>query len=161
MDEDDQKELVESMQREAAEQSVYFQKIFGYGIGGMAIVVSLVFPLLCPDECSWDRGTARACWSHSVLASSLHAWTVHPFVLSKPSLAGRPLEIVDVALQSIPFVLWLTGVFFSDDEDHFHLALLIGNAVTFFGARLIYWDIESIKDSLGNLDAARYKHKTL
>ena len=167
IDEDDQQELVESLQREAAVQSRFFQNVFGYGIGGMAIVFSLIFPLLCPDECTAE-GTivTLACGSHSVFSSAVHAWSIHPFVLKTSSTTTRsppppPPIIIDVALQVIPILLWLTGFLSTKDEDHFHLALLIGNIVTFIGSRLIYWDIQSTEKALENLDAARYKHKSL
>ena len=157
IDEDDQQELIESLQREAAIQSRFFQNIFGFGIGGMAIVFSLIFPLLCPDECAAEG--MGACWSHSVFSSALHAWSIHPFVLKTLSTRS-PTTIIDVALQMIPILLWLTG-FVSRDEGLFHFALLVGNIVTFIGAHLIYWDMKSTETALGNLDAARYKHKSL
>jgi len=178
MDEDDQRELVKLLQLEAAAQSSFFQKVFGYGIGGTAIFLSLVFPLLCPDECSADRGTALACWSHSVFSCGVHARMIHPFVLQSSSTttelsssttsssASTSLTITtiatntDIALQVIPILLWLTG-FFSKDEDHFHLALLISNLVTYLGAHLVFWDMQATQKELESLDAARYKHKAL
>jgi len=158
MDEDDQIELVEALELEVAEQTRYFQMAFGYGIGGMAIFVSLIFPLLCQDECYVDRQTTIACWTHSVLSSLVHAWTVYPFALQR-NQRPRPIAI-DGTLQLIPILMWWFG-FFHNDEEQFHLALLIGNLVTFSGARLMYWDIESTKRSLQSLDAARYRHKSL
>jgi hypothetical protein len=160
LDEDDQQELIESLEREAAIQTRFFHALFGFGIGGMAIVFSLIFPLLCPDECAAEKGTALACWSHAVFSSGLHAWSIHPFVLKRSVTTRPPSIVVDIILQAIPIVLWFTR-FVSKDEDHFHLALLIGNFVTFFGARLMYWDVQSTKRSLEELDAARYKHKSL
>jgi hypothetical protein len=160
LDEDDQQDLIESLEREAANQTGFFHAVFGFGIGGMAIVFSLIFPLLCPDECSAEKGAALACWSHALFSSGLHGWSIHPFAL-KRSVTTRPPSIaVDIILQAIPIVLWFTG-FISKDEDHFHLALLIGNFVTFLGARLMYWDLQSTKRSLEDLDAARYRHKSL
>ena len=160
MDEDDQIEFIKSLEKEAADQTHFFQAVFGFGIGGMAIIFSLIFPLLCPDECNVDRETAIACWSHSVFSSGGHAWSVYPFVFRRSLSTGSPPIAIDVALQAIPIVLWFIG-FFSKDEDHFHLALLMGNIVTFLGARMIHWDIQSTKRSLENLDAARYSHKSL
>ena len=160
LDEDDQRELVESLEREAAVQTRFFQDVFAFGIGGIAIVFSLTLPLLCPEECTANDGTKLACWSHAVVSSGVHAWSIHPFLLTRSLTTRSPSIVIDVMLQVIPIVLWLTG-FVSNDEDHFHLALLIGNLVTFFGARLMYWDVESTKKSIEDLDAARYRHKTL
>ena len=157
MDEDDQIELIESLEKEALEQTMFFQKIYGFGIGGMAIVVSLIFPLLCPDEC---RETPIACWCHAMLSSAVHAWQAIPFAFQIAIVNGPPHMAVDSTFQLIPIVIWLLG-FFGNDEDQFHLALLIGNLVTFLGSRLMYWDIQSTKKSLESLDAARYKHKSL
>jgi len=184
MDEDDQRELVETLQREAAAQTRFFQKVFGYGIGGMAMVLSLVFPLLCPDECGVDRETARACWIHSVLSFAVHARTLLPF-LSEPSASKLVStskatskatstatstatatsftipDAVDVLSQAVPILIWWGGLFSTHDEDHFHLALLIGNFVTFVGARLMHWDMRATERALEDLDGARYKHKSL
>lgn len=160
LDEDDQKELVESLEKEAAEQTKLFQAMFGFGIGGMAIVFSLIFPVLCPEECNVDRTTAMACWSHSIYSSILNAWVVYPFI-SRRSLTTKPPSIaIDLVLQTIPIALWFAG-FFGPDDDFFHVALFIGNILTFLGARIMYWDVQSTKKSLESLDAARYRHKTL
>eukprot|EP00536_Pseudo-nitzschia_multiseries_P009496 jgi/Psemu1/23330/gm1.23330_g len=172
MDEDDQLELVESLQREAISQTRFFQKLFCYGIGGIAIAISLAFPLLCPDECGADQETAMACWSHSVFSTAVHLRTVRPFAsesppspsptttISRSAAAIRVQSAIDIVLQVGPIGLWWAG-FFSTDEDHFHLALLIGNFVTFLGARLIQWDMQATQHALESLDASRYKHKSL
>ena len=160
MDEDDQESLVASLEREAATQTRFFHAIFGFGIGGMAVVYSMMLPFLCPEECKVDDGTAVACWLHSVYSSGVHIRSIYPF-LFKTSLIAKPTPIsMDIALQMIPILLWFTG-FISKDEDYLHLALILGNMITFFGARLMYWDIQSTKISLENLDAARYKHKNV
>lgn len=160
LDEDDQRELLESLEKEAAVQTLFFQAVFCFGIGGMAIVFSLILPLLCTDECSADDGRRLACWFHSAYASGVHAWTIHPFALKRSLTISPPPIAIDITVQAIPTVLWLTG-FVSKDEDYFHLALIIGNVVTLLGARLIYWDMQSTKKVLENLDAARYKYKSL
>lgn len=160
LDEDDQKELVKSLRKEADDQTRLFQALFGFGIGGMAIVFSLIFPLLCPDECNVDRATAMACWSHAIYSSGLNTWLVYPFLFRRSLTTQPPSIVIDLALQTIPIVLWLVGVF-GPDEDFFHVALFIGNTFTFLGARLMYWDIRSTRKSLESLDAARYRHKTL
>jgi len=166
LDEDDQIELIESLEQEAASQTRFFHGLFGFGIGGMAVVFSLILPVLCPDECSAGNGRAMACWSHSVYSCCLHAWSVHPFVLSKQqslTTNGPPSIMIDALLQAIPILVWFTGLVDSNDgdEDYFHVALLIGNLVTFGGARLMYWDMQSTQRSLEGLNAARYKHKAL
>ena len=162
LDEDDQRELLESLEQEAAAQSRLFQIAFGYGIGGTAVVFSLVFPLLCPEECGADTETAVACWSHSFFSCIVHARTVFPFV--KPFSANQrrstAITVLDAALQVIPVLLWWAGVV-SSDEEYFHLALLISNFVTFLGARIIYWDMNATQIALESLDSARYRYKSL
>jgi len=165
IDEDDQKELVEALHREAYIQSIFFQNIFCFGIGGLAIIFSLILPLLYPGEYANDRSTAGSiiCYSHAVYSSLTHAWTIHPFILKTSQATGVskiPTDVVGIVLQAIPIVLWLTG-FLTQDEDHIHLALLIGNVVTIIGAHLIYWDMHSTRKAIKELDNARYKHKTL
>lgn len=161
MDEDDQEELVESLAREAARQSLMFQNAYGYGIGGLAIVFSMVFPLLCGEECAADRWAA--CWSHSLFSAGVHFRSVQPFVWKSSTTRVQPrtrlYNSIDIVLQIVPIGLWWTG--FLHDEEHFHLALLIGNLVTVLGARLIHWDMEVTERALEGLDAARYKHKCL
>ena len=159
IDEDEQRELVESLRRDAAVQEMQLFKVYGFGIGGMAIVFSLIFPLLCPDECSTG---AAGCWSHAVYSSLTHLYVIHPFVLKNTStrvLATR-MDAVAFLLQAIPIIFWFAG-FFSRGEDNFHLILLIGNAISYLGAHLVCWDMQSTLKSIEELDAARYKHKTL
>ncbi|MGK3750158.1 MAG: hypothetical protein ACI8RD_002457 [Bacillariaceae sp.] len=184
IDEDDQKDLVESLQSEANIQSIFFQNVFGYGIGGFAIIFSLIFPLLCPDECANNNNNnnidnnnngaaATICWLHAVYSSLTHAWVMYPFVMKKTSQTTRRevskirtiTNFIGIALQLLPTVLWLTTGFFiaaAQHDDHFfHLALIIGNVVTYIGAHLIYWDIQSTRNAIEELDSARYKHKAL
>lgn len=160
LDEDEQRELVQSLHIQAVEQSRFFQKAFGYGIGGFAMIFSLCFPFLCPDECRHES----TCWVHAVFASAVHAWTVHSFVLPSSSAAASPSrskDVVSLALQVIPWLIWVFGSSFAHDEDHFHLGLIIGNLVTYLGAFLIRWDMESTNKALQDLDAAQYRHKAL
>ena len=160
LDEDDQKEFVESIKKEATSQTTFFQAIFCFGIGGIAILFSLILPVLCPDECTKDDEIAPICWYHSIYSSLLHVWSVHPFALRRSLSIKPPRIVIDTTLQAIPITLWCTGIF-SKDEDRFHLALLICNIVTFFGARLMYWDMQSTKKSLQNLNNASYSYKAL
>jgi hypothetical protein len=148
---------------------------FGYGIGGFAIVFSLIFPLLCPDECAAnnnDNNNATICWLHAVYSSLTHAWVIYPFVMKETSQTRRGVSklrtrtdfIVIAFLQLLPIILWLTGFFIAvqqDDDHFFHLALIIGNVVTYIGAHLIHWDIQSTRKAIEELDSARYKHKAL
>jgi hypothetical protein len=175
IDEDDQKDLVESLQSEANKQSIFFQNVFGYGIGGFATVFSLIFPLLCPDECANNNDNnnkATMCWLHAIYSTLTHAWVTYPFVVKKTSQTRRGgaskirtiTDFIGIALQLLPIVLWLTGFFIAvqqDDDPFFHLALIIGNVVTCIGAHLIYWDIQSTRKAIEELDSARYKHKAL
>lgn len=179
IDEDDQKDLVESLQSEANIQSIFFQNLFGYGIGGLAILFSLIFPLLCPDECAANyndnnnNNNATICWLHAFYSSLTHAWVIYPFVTKKTSQTRRRVskiraitDFIGIALQLLPIILWLTGFFIiavqQDGDAHFfHLALIIGNFVTYIGAQLIYWDIQSTRKAIEELDSARYKHKAL
>lgn len=112
IDEDVQKELVDFLEREAAVQTRFFSSVFGFGIGGMAMMFSLIFPLLCPDECSAGDGAALACWSHSLFSSGVHAWSIHPFVLKRSLTTRLPSIVVDFTLQTFPIALWLAGFFF-------------------------------------------------
>jgi hypothetical protein len=156
LDEDEQKALVESLHAEAAAQSRFFQQLFGYGIGGFAMIFSLCFPLLCPDECRQEQ----LCWVHAVYASLVHAWTVHPFILPSSKMQLWK-AMVSLMAQAMPWIIWIFGTAFSHDDDHFHLGLMIGNLVTYLGAFVIHWDMKSTNKALKELDDAQYKHKEL
>jgi hypothetical protein len=176
MDEDDQNALVQSYHAQAAAQSQFFQKVFGYGIGGLAMVLSLALPVLCPEECAVLG--ARSCWGHAVYACVVHAWSVHPFLFRPPQTPAPSIDdkaallalstnndpgyfvVVGMTLQLIPLIMWLAG-FFNHDEDHFHLGLMIGDVVTFGGAWLIRWDMQSTDRLLLDLNNAKYEHKSL
>ncbi len=166
LDEDEQKELVENLHAEAFAQSRFFQKLFGYGIGGFAAILSLTFPLLCPDECYHES----TCWFHAVYASAVHCWAVHPFVVGSfastntylvSGIGPRWKSYVSLTFQFAPWMIWLFGTSFAQDQDHFHVGLMIGNLVTFLGGFLIYWDMQSTNKALKDVKDAQYKHKAL
>ncbi|KAG7342210.1 hypothetical protein IV203_007302 [Nitzschia inconspicua] len=158
LDEDEQKALVDKLKADAAAQSRFFQRLYGYGIGGFATIFSLCFPLLCPDECHKER----VCWIHAVYSSLTHVWTVHPFLVpSTKSQLYRWNGIISLIVQVIPWLIWMFGTAFLQDEDQFHLGLMIGNLVTYLGSFLIDWDMNSTNRALKELDDAQYKHKAL
>ena len=70
-------------------------------------------------------------------------------------------DMVSLACQVTPWIIWFFGSSFAHDEDHFHLGLMIGNIVTILGSLLIRWDMESTNKALKDLDDARYKHKAI
>ena len=92
MDEDDQESLVASLEREAATQTRFFHAIFGFGIGGMAVVYSMMLPFLCPEECKLDDGTAAACWLHSVYSSGVHIRSIYPFLFKTSLISSFHLK---------------------------------------------------------------------
>jgi hypothetical protein len=169
MDEDEQRELVQRLRTEAAKQSKFFQQLFGFGIGGFATILSLLFPMLCPDECHNEQ----SCWVHSVYSSLVHIYTVYPFIptskltssatsaSARRTFRSRWKDVCGMMLHIIPFVLWCTGLAFNHDIDHFHLGLIIGNLVTYLGSWLVYWDMQSTNNALQELDDAQYRHKSL
>lgn len=152
VDEDDQKKLVESLRRDSKTQNLFFQNVFFYGIGGPAIIFSLVLPLLCREECTYDGNSNHTkvvlCWSHSIYSSLLHAWTVYALT------TDTCVRII--IFQTVPILIWITG-----NEDYLHFTLLISNAITFITAQLLYWDRQSTEKQFEELNRARYKHKEL
>jgi hypothetical protein len=167
IDEDEQREMVQRLHVEAAKQSKFFQLLFGYGIGGFATLLSLLFPTLCPDECSNQESS---CWIHAICSSLLHIHTVYPFIISSKSAEPGTKNndwmknintIYGLLLQVLPLLLWITGLAFNHDEDHFHLGLIIGNAVTYGGSWVVYYDMMSTNKALNDLDNAQYRHKAL
>mmetsp|Transcript_2494 Transcript_2494/g.5434 ORF Transcript_2494/g.5434 Transcript_2494/m.5434 type:complete len:207 (+) Transcript_2494:97-717(+) len=167
MDEDDQKALIEKLRNQAMNQQVFFQQLFGYGVGGFGVVLSLALPIICQEECQFMQ---IECWSHSFISLGLHILAVYPFVVGTtptPTTTARDnharkfqQKMIGVVSQLLPFIVWLLG-WFGDDRDHFHLSLLIGNAITFFGHHFIMWDIESTNKAICDLEKAQYNHKSL
>lgn len=180
MDEDEQRALIEKLRKEAADQTSFFQMMFGYGVGGFGIVLSLALPIICQEEC---QHTQIECWGHSFISLALHILAVYPFVMTNgntistitaskqqsgsdsrsSSLSSCPTtfqKIIGIILQLTPVAVWLLDGF-GDDRDHFHFALLIGNAITFSGHHFIVWDIESTNKALADLEKAQYNHKSL
>lgn len=156
LDEDEQKALVERLHAEGAAQSRFFQQLFGYGIGGFASIFSICFPLLCPDECRREQ----LCWVHALYSCLVHVWTVHPFIFSSAT-TKQWKDVFSLIVQVLPWLIWIFGTAFSHDEDHFHLGLLIGNLVTYLGAFVIRWDMQSTNKALKQLHDAQYRHKAL
>lgn len=172
MDEDDQKALVENIRKEATAQSRFFQLLFGYGVGGFGVALSLVLPLLCDEEC---KDAKLECWCHALFSFLLHVWSVYPFVVktsfsdasslspmdySTSLMEARWKQVVGLALQMLPVVLWLGGGM-GDDPAYFHLVLLIGNVISYLGSRVILWDIHSTNRALADLEGSQYRHKSL
>jgi hypothetical protein len=85
----------------------------------------------------------------------------------------RPMTLLAAIVTFGPVALWRMkwwessdkNVFYSsivgEEEEHFHLGLMIGNIVTFLGLLVLRWDALSTRLALQELDAAQYKHKAL
>jgi TRAP-type uncharacterized transport system fused permease subunit len=155
MDKDDQDALVESMEDEAWQQTKQFQRFFGF-VGGFAVLVSLAYPLLCQEECSVRWTT---CWIHSIVSSVNHVCAI---LLSRRNQRSQDFQLLvaTIFLVAAPSALWVFGNF-AEDVEHFHVGLLVGNLVTFLGALLLRWDIESTSKALDDLNGAKYEHKSL
>ena len=190
MDEDDQKALVEKLRKDATEQTRFFQLLFGYGVGGFGCVLAIALPILCHDECQstllecWGHSTVSfglhvlsvypfvSPTIHSVRDSSRitvssptdeteRSNSLKPSTTKNTSNAeSKRTRIYYIVLQLIPCCVWLMGDT-GDDPDHFHLVLLIGNAISFLGSLVLLWDIDSTNKALADLESSQYKHKSL
>jgi hypothetical protein len=154
LDQDDQDTLVDSLAQEVAHQTQQFQNMFRMVVG-FAVVVSLFYPLLCQDECSSSQYWVVKCWTHALYSALNHALVI-VLVTNKQNMmpflaAGTLVPLV---------VVWMLG-FFSEDIDHFHIGLIIGNVVTLLGSFLLRWDAQSTRNGLVELDASKYRHKAL
>jgi hypothetical protein len=152
LDQDDQDELVDSLAQEITHQTQQFQNMFRV-IAGCAVVVSLLYPLLCQDECSSQW---LVCWTHAVYSALNHVVVVIVLVTEKKNI----MPFLAAGTLVVPLVVWMLG-FFSKDIDHFHMGLIIGNVVTLFGSFLLRWDAQSTQNALQELDASKYRHKAL
>ena len=155
MDEDDQKELIQTIQREVEAQVQQFQHFFTL-IGLGAIAIALVDPFLCQEEC---KEQLFSCWAHSIFSAVLHGAAV---VLARNgSNAGDFHWCLTVsALVLLPIVFWMMD-FFHDDIEHLHIGLSLSNMVTFAGCMLLRWDGKSTSISINELHRLKYAHKTL
>jgi hypothetical protein len=155
LDEDDQEQLLQSLEQEVAKQTRQFQKLFAL-VGGFALLVSLFYPFLCATECSsqWI-----ICWTHAVYSATMHGMVI---LISRDlrQQARQALIYCLAILIIIPIILWILGKF-ADDIEHFHLGLMIGNIVTFVGWLLLRWDARSSGKALDDLNSAKYEHKSL
>ena len=159
LDKDDQDALVESLEVEALAQNRQFQTYFGI-VGGFAALISLIYPLLCQQECSSQWFT---CWFHALVSLFAHLGAIYLSRTDPSSLrAQQPLAVVALTtvVIVIPILLWIMG-FFSEDIEHFHIGLTIGNLVTFVGTMLLRWDVYSTTKALEDLHGAKYEHKSL
>jgi hypothetical protein len=133
----------------------------------------------------------RNCWIHSLYSITCHGLVIYltlsllpapsPLMrvgeedtpITSNSKFQRPMILVAAILTFGPVGLWKmrwlenrdTSVVYSsavgDEEEHFHLGLMIGNIVTFLGLLVLRWDALSTRQALQELDAAQYKHKAL
>jgi hypothetical protein len=155
LDEDDQEQLLQSLEQEVAKQARQFQKLFAL-VGGFAFLVSLFYPFLCATECSskW----IIICWTHAVYSATMHGIVI---LISRDLRQQSRQAIYCLSiLIIIPIILWILGKF-ADDIEHFHLGLMIGNIVTFVGWLLLRWDARSSGKALDDLNSAKYEHKSL
>jgi hypothetical protein len=155
LDEDDQDALVKSLEDKSLEQTRRFQRFFSY-VGGFALVVSLVFPLMSHEECSTQWLT---CLSHSIISATAHGCSV-ALGQADPHASISKFSQAGVALIAFTVLLWLAGLS-KENFDHFHLSLICGNIVTFLGAGLLRWDIENTLRDIKELKGAKYEHKSL
>lgn len=178
IDTEDQEELIQSLKKEAQQQSELFQKVFAV-VSVFAMVVSLfVYPFLCYDECSQRL---VSCWTHALVSCMMHGLSIYcsrrkntsipsnststsdtttdPIVLCESVWKIKQFQIAAV-LNVSPLLLWVVGVF-DQDVEHFHLGLVLGNVVTLVGAFLMVWDTQSTQQALNELNGAKYEHKTL
>jgi len=140
------------------------------------MMISLfVYPFLCHDECSQRL---VSCWTHAMFSCGTHGLSIR---LSRsmnlqetkkdkegmeydpsPSVAFWTTDLfhVGVALNILPLVLWVVGLFHQDVE-HFHLGLALGNVVTFLGSSILLWDVHSTRHALADMNGAKYEHKSL
>jgi len=157
LDSDDQDELLESLEIEAAEAIRRFRLYFVL-VACFAIFLSLILPLLCQEECSEQ---ALFCWTHSIYASILHGLSIF---LAKN--AGKRSNqdfhwfVLTFVLVSIPMLVWTLGKI-KDDIEHFHLGLALGNMTTLSGCMFLRWDDQSTAKSLQELHGLKYEHKSL
>jgi hypothetical protein len=156
MDIDDQDLLVHSLEDQAFQQTKDFQRYFGLVVG-FAVLVSLVYPLLCQEECSTQWA---ACWIHAAVSSLTHALSILLSRKDPPSSRDLPLLLATSVPTVIAVLLWLAGKF-AEDIEVFHLGLILGNIVSFMGSLLLRWDIQSTKTALEELHGAKYEHKSL
>ena len=158
LDEQDQQQLIESLEQEAAQQTRQFQLFFSI-VGSFAILVALSYPFLCPTECStkWI-----SCGIHSLYSAINHGLMI--LSVSRDDINSRAHGRWFYALSLytiIPFAIWLLLANFDLDREHFHLGLIIGNVVTWIGCVLLRWDTTSTRRALDDLHAAKYEHKSL
>lgn len=160
LDSDDQNALVASLEAEYRSQAKQFQLAFGL-VGGFAMAASLLYPFLCEEECSTRL---LACWTHTAVAVVAHGLSI---LLSRIEQHGSSQTTRSMALlvgasslTLVPVLLWVAG-FFHDDIEHFHLGLVLGNAVTLTGSMLLRWDAHSTRIALEDLNGAKYEHKSL
>lgn len=155
LDEDDQNELIEEIQREAEAQMKQFQRYFTF-IGAIAIGIALADPLLCQEEC--EKQTV-ACWMHSIFSAIMHGAAV---ALARNKRNEQDLHwfLTLFALVVLPMLCWMMDLFHEDIE-HFHIGLLLSNMVTFVGCMLLRWDDNSTTNSINDLHSLKYAYKSL
>jgi hypothetical protein len=155
MDEDDQTALVEALEKEAAEQLKTFQLYFSC-IGYFAMVLSLVFPLLCQEECSYQM---TSCWTHALYSAMVHGLSLF-LARNNSQSQGLRWFVLTFLLVAIPMFIWMMAAF-NEDIEHFHIGLILSTMTTFGGCMLLRWDDNSTSTSINDLKGLKYAQKTL
>eukprot|EP00934_Nitzschia_sp_Nitz4_P005643 Nitzschia sp. Nitz4//scaffold11_size288233//18932//19585//NITZ4_000730-RA/size288233-processed-gene-0.200-mRNA-1//-1//CDS//3329533942//5633//frame0 len=181
LDSDDQRALIATLRAEAQTHQRQLQRAFVV-LGGTGSFLSLIFPWLCPEECSIQP---MRCWIHALMAALLHVSSI-AFVgkntttdrlqrfqfgiLEVSTLVAHLwclLMCIVVGLGHDSSLLWLgapsssTTQGLSTEMNWFHVGLCAGNLVTYMGAWLLQWDARSTSQALQELQQAQYDHKTL
>lgn len=175
LDTDDQEDVIHSLQEQSYRQSKQFQTLF-FGVGVFAMIISLVYPFLCHDECS---SRLFSCWSHTLVSCGSHVLSIklsrslqyledengelRPLadpMLPPHSVLASPTFLAAAGANLVPLVLWISGAF-DQDIDHFHIGLVMGNMVTLVGSIIVLWDWYSTRQALAELNGAKYEHKSL
>ncbi len=183
LDEDDQTEMVELLRKQARSQQHTMERVQG-GIGTAAAVVALILPFLS------ESSHSSLVWCHAVytavlvlLVSKQHLTirtsddnhdTTTPTTSSSTTVIVSFRRLVLFVLSSLPMATWVSAfarrerdlndlALRQQQQQYFgiHFCLSLISLIMFGGAFLVDFDAQSTEHALDELEASKYRFKSL
>lgn len=146
LDDDEQEEIVQSLEDEVLKQAAQMRRIF--------TAVCIVFACASLGMV-WIGANSKAEWIHGIVSAGLHL------------LASRNIDIMEtkrfrdngtLVVAVVP--LMILGYYRTTTSD-LHWAMAISNLLSLLGSLFLSWDTISSLEGIGELRASKYKHKSL
>jgi putative exporter of polyketide antibiotics len=144
IDEDEQEEITRNLEHDASAQMKEINQIFA-----TICAVASVGCLIVAIAVTRDDLTGRI---HAVLAAAFH------YLARQHSMSSQLNDAVVLGVALLPILLLLT---IGADESEIHWSLSLGNLLTGVGVIYLRRENQSTTKAITDLNAAKYRHKSI